>query len=114
MEFERIQMMPQDIITHIGLFYVTKQIKLQWRLHKLYNKVEELEKRTIDEWIHHIKFSKWYETSIKINNDIVEYINMYGDKIKLHKNDLIHQGYIKHKRSLHLCYVQRIKSISIC
>ena len=29
MEFERIQMMPQDIITHIGLFYVTKQIKLQ-------------------------------------------------------------------------------------
>jgi len=105
--FERIQSLPEDVINHIGQ-YITKQIKLQWRIHKLYSKVEELDKRTIDEWIDHIKFSKRYSVTIKIDNEMVEYINMYGDKLNIHKNELIDQGYVYHIRHLYQMYIDRI------
>jgi hypothetical protein len=105
--------LPQDIVDHIGEFYITKQMKLQWRIDKLYNKVEELKGRTIDEWIEHIKFSKRYNVKVtEINNEYVNYTNSFGDTYKVNKNELIHQGYIKHTRSLYHWYIQRIISAS--
>jgi hypothetical protein len=112
MNFERIQTLPQDIINHIGEFYVTREMKLHWRIDKLYTKVEELDKRTIDEWINHIKFSKRYSVTIVKIDDYLQYTNSFGDKMTIHKNDLIHQGYIYHIRHLYRLYVQRIISSS--
>ena len=106
---DMLNLMPQDIINHIGRFYITKEMKLRWRLDKLYNKCEELEKRTIDEWIEHIKFSKRYNIKIvKINNDYIKYTNSFGDTYKMHKNDLLIQGYIAHIRNLYRMYENRI------
>ena len=57
---------------------ITKEIKLYCRLDKLYKKVEELEKRTIDDWIEHLKFSKRY--SIKNIEIMIEYnFILYGE-----------------------------------
>ena len=106
--FERIETLPQDIINHIAQYYVTKQMKLQWRIHKLYTKVEELDKRTIDEWIDHIKFSKRYSVTIIKIDQIVKYINIYGDNVTIHKNELIDQGYVYHIRHLYQMYIDRI------
>jgi len=105
--FERIETLPQDIINHIAK-YVTKQMKLQWRIHKLYTKVEELDKRTIDEWIDHIKFSKRYSVTIIKIDQIVKYINIYRDNVTIHKNELIDQGYVYHIRHLYQMYIDRI------
>ena len=108
-----LQQLPQDVVNHIGAFYITNQMKLHCRLEKLYKKVEELEQRTIDEWIEHIKVSKRYNIKIIENNEYVNYTNSFGDTYKVDKNELINQGYIKHVRSLHLWYIQRIISASI-
>ena len=109
-----LQQLPQDIVNHIGGFYITKQMKLQLRLEKIHKKVEELEQRTIDEWIEHVKFSKRYNIKIvEINNEYVNYTNSFGDTYKVDKNELIHQGYIKHTRLLHHWYIQWIISASI-
>ena len=106
--------LPQDIVDHIGEFYITKKMKLQYRLDKLYKKVEELENRTIDEWIEHLKFSKRYNVKIiQINNEYVNYTNSFGDTYKVDKNELINQGYIKHVRLLYRLYIQKIISASI-
>ena len=110
--FDMLYLMPQDIVNHIGRFYITKQMKFRWRIHNLYNKSEELEKRTIDEWIEHIKFSKRYNIKIvKIKDDAyIKYTNSFGDTYKLHKDDLLNQGYIAHIRHLYRMYVNRIIS----
>jgi hypothetical protein len=106
--FEQIQALSQDIINHIGAFYVTKQMKLRWRIEKLYNKAEELDKRTIDEWIDHIKFSKRYKVTIIKIDEMVKYTNSFGDKMNIHKNELLQQGYIVHIRHLYRMYIDRI------
>ncbi len=107
--FEMLHLMPQDIVNHIGTFYITTQMKFRWRIHNLYNKSEELEKRTIDEWIEHVKFSKRYNIKIvKINDDYIKYTNSFGDTYKIHKGDLLNQGYIAHIRNLYRMYVNRI------
>jgi len=109
---ELIQSMPEDIINHIGQ-YITKEMKLKCRLDKLYKKVEELEKRTIDEWIEHLMFSKRYSIkNIEIINDRIHFINSWGDKCKCNKNEIIVQGYIVHVRHLYRWYIQRIISES--
>uniref|UniRef100_A0A6C0D2D7 Uncharacterized protein n=1 Tax=viral metagenome TaxID=1070528 RepID=A0A6C0D2D7_9ZZZZ len=106
-----IHSMPEDIIKHIGAFYVTKQIKLLCRLSKIKNKIEELEKRTIDEWIEHLMVSKRYSIkNIEIINDRIHFRNLWGDKCICNKNEIIHQGCISHVRQLHLWYTQRIIS----
>jgi len=108
---EYLQTMPEDIINHIGAFYVTTQMKMLCRLSKIKNKVEELEKRSIDEWIEHIKFSKRYNIKITIiDNENIQYTNSFGGKYTLHKTNLLNQGYIAHIRNLHLWYTQRIIS----
>jgi hypothetical protein len=103
------EMLPQDIIDHIGVFYITKQMKLKWRIDKMNKKVEELEHRTINEWICHLKFSKIYKC-IKITeiNEVIEYTNSWGDKYKCDKNNLLDQGYIAHIRQLYRWYINRI------
>jgi hypothetical protein len=106
---EQIKTMPEDIINHIGQYYITKQMKLQWRIHKLYKKVEELEKRSIDDWIEHLKFSKRYSIKkIEIMNDRIQFHTLWGDTCKCNQNELIHQGSIAHVRQLYLWYIQRI------
>ena len=106
--FEFVQKLPQDIINHIAQYYVTIQMKLQWRIYKLYNKAEELDKRTIDEWIDHIKFSKRYKVTIIKIDEMVKYTNSFGDKMNIHKNELLQQGYIVHIRHLYRMYIDRI------
>jgi hypothetical protein len=70
MYIEQIEAMPQDIINHIGAFYITNQMKLLCRLSKINHKVKELEKRTIGEWIEHVTFSKRYNIKIvKLDNE---------------------------------------------
>lgn len=113
MDLLRVQVLPEDIIHHIGRFYITKQMKLQCRLDKIYNKVKELEKRTIDEWIEHLKFSKRYRfKDIEIINDVLHFHNMWGDKCKCNKNDIIDQGCIMHVRKLYRMYIDRIINAS--
>jgi len=108
MEFETIALMPEDIIIHIGSFYITSKIKLQWRIDKLYKKVEELEKRTIDEWIEHIKYSNRYNIKIEKISHHYRYTNAWGDEYYVDENTLLNQGYIAHIRSLYKWYIQRI------
>ena len=104
-----IDTMPEDIINHIAKFYITKKIKLQCRLDKLYKKVEKMEKRTINEWIEYLKFSKRYSIkNIEIINDKINYINQWGDKLTCNKSEIIDQGSIKHVRSLYRWYRQII------
>ena len=106
---EQLQQMPQDIINHIGGFYITKQMKMQCRISKLHNKVEELEKRTIDEWIEHLKFSKRYSIkNIETINDKVQFLNLWGDKCKCNKNEIMDMGPIMHVRKLYRMYIDRI------
>jgi hypothetical protein len=114
MKLERIQSLPEDIINHIAYFCITKQMKFLCRIDKLNKKVQEMEKRTSDEWIQHIISSKIYRCKIsEIKHTKVLYINMWGDKIYVPKSELINQGIIKHVRSLHLLYRQRIITQSI-
>jgi hypothetical protein len=113
MYIEQIEAMPQDIINNIGAFYITKQMKLLCRLSKINHKVKELEKRTIDEWIEHVTFSKRYNIKIiKLDNENIEYTNSFGDKYTIHKTTILNQGYIAHVRKLYLWYIQRIISSS--
>lgn len=106
---EHIKSLPEDIINHIGYFYITKQIKLLCRIDKINKKVEEMKKRTSDEWIQHIIGSKIYRCKITdVKHTKIQYINMWGDKMYISKSEVIHQGCIKHVRNLYLWYVQRI------
>ena len=112
MVFETISRMPEDILKHIGVFCITKKMKLQWRIDKLYKKVEELEKRTIDEWIEHIKYSNRYNIKIEKISDHYRYTNAWGDEYNVHENEILNQGYIAHIRCLYKWYIQRIVTSS--
>jgi hypothetical protein len=104
-----LNVLPEDIINHIGAFYITTHMKYLCRIDKMNKKVEEMKKRTTDEWIQHIINSKLYHCKITdIKHTKVQYTSMYGDKIYVPKSELISQGSIKHVISLHLWYVQRI------
>lgn len=108
-----LQQLPQDVIDHIGQYYITKQMKLQCRIDKLEKKVEKLEKRSIDEWIEHLKVSKRYSIkNIEIINDRIHFINSWGDRCNCNKNEIINQGYISHVRHLYRWYTQRIMNAS--
>jgi len=105
--------LPEDVIQHIGGFYITKRIKLQCRLDKLKKKADNINNRTIDEWIEHLKFSKRYPIkNIEILNNRIQFHNMRGDKCKCNKNELIQQGPIAHIRQMYLWYIQRIISLA--
>lgn len=104
-----LNVLPQDVINHIGGFYITTHMKYLCRIDKMKKKVEEIKKRTSDEWIEHIMNSKIYRCKITdVKHTKLQYINMFGDKIYIPKSELINQGSIKHVRTLHLWYVQRI------
>jgi hypothetical protein len=109
--FETLERMPEDIINHIGKYYITKEIRLKCRIDKINQKVEEMEKRTIDEWIEHLKFSKRYSIkNIEIMNNKLYFDNLWGDKCIYNKNDILDVGCIMYVRKLHLWYVERIIS----
>jgi len=113
MDLLNLHPLPQDIINHIAEFYITTQIKLQCRIDKIYKKVEEMEKRTIDEWIEHVNFSKRYSIKhIEIIGDRIHFLNLWGDQCKCNKNDIINQGCIMHVRRLYRWYTERIISAS--
>lgn len=106
---QRFEHMPEDIIAHIGVFYDKKKMSLLYRIHKLYNKVEEIEKRTPNEWVHHVKYSKRYNVKITdIKHTKIQYVTMWGDKIYIPKDELINQGYVEHVRKLYRWYISRI------
>lgn len=106
---DHIQHLPEDIINHIAKYYITKQIKLQCRIDKIYKKVEEMEKRTIDEWIEHINFSKSYSIkNIEIVNDTLCFCNMRGDKCTINKNEIIDIGPVMYVRKWYCRYIERI------
>lgn len=106
-----LNVLTQDVINHIGGFYITTHMKYLCRIDKMKKKVEEMNKRTSDEWIQHIIKSKLYRCKITdVKHTKIQYINMWGDKLYIPKSELKNQGCIKHVRSLHLWYVERIIS----
>ena len=103
--------LPEDVLNHIGVFYITKEMKYLCRIDKIKKKVEEMKKRTSDEWIQHIINSKIYRCKITdVKHTKLQYTNMWGDKIYIPKSELKDQGCIKHYRYLYLWYIQRIIS----
>ena len=108
-----LNVFPQDVINHIGGFYITTNMKYLCRIDKMKQKVEEMKKRTSDEWIEHIMNSKIYRCKITdVKHTKLQYTSMFGDKIYIPKSELINQGSIKYVRTLHLWYVQRIINTS--
>ena len=82
--------LPEDIINHIGAFYITKKMKFLCRIDKINKKVEEMKKRTSDEWIQHINGSKIYRCKITdVKHTKIQYINMWGEKLYIPKSELI-------------------------